>query len=977
MSADIVSLYKSDVSERKDMEPALRESEARYRAIVQDQTELICRFLADGTLTFVNDAYCRYFNKKRDELIGHTFIQLIPDDDREKMEKHIASLSLENPVGTIEHRAIVSSGEIRWQQWLDRAIFDDRACLIEFQSVGRDITESKRMELALRESEERYRAVFTQTYDGIYLCDINTKRILEVNPALCQLLDYTEAEIMELTLYDLVATNRENIERNIQRLLVEKHLLIGESHHRRKDGSSIDVEVSLNLISYGRKEAVCAVIRDITERKRAQDALRESEARLQAILDGCPSAIYLKDLEGRLITINHSSEKTIKRSKEKIIGKTVYDLFPQEIAEQFYANDRQVLSTGISKEFEEFIPQDDGLHTVIANKFLIYNSAGNPYAICGISTDISDRKRSEEALRQSEAMNSALLNAIPDLMIRMTKNGTYLDFRPAKNFKVVMPSWDIIGKNLFDILPANIAEQRMYYVDQALSTGETQIYEYQMPSDNSTISYQEARIVVSGEDEVLVIVRDISDRKQNEEIIRYQAFYDQLSGLPNRILFEERLSISLHQTHRNLDMDMVAVMFLDLDRFKTINDTLGHAMGDRLLQSVGQRLTGCLREGDTVARWGGDEFILLLPNISCTEDAAHLAQRILDAFQRPFNLEGHRLHITISIGIAFSPCDGKQAETLLRNADGALYLAKEQGRNNYQFYNSTLNSQASELLGLENDLYYAVKRGEFVVHYQPQVNTTTGEIIGMEALVRWQHPQFGLVSPAKFISLAEETGLIVPIGEWVLKTACAQCKAWQNTGLAGLIVAVNLSARQFQQRNLLEIVAHTLQETGLDPQCLELEITESIAMQNAENTRSIMNQLHQMGVRLSIDDFGTGYSSLGYLKKFPIDTLKIDKSFINDLNTNSKDAGIVNAIMILAKGLNIKVIAEGVETEAQKKCLQSLQCQEMQGYLFSRPLAAEDATRLMCKCGCLRMFNSYTGVIICTCDSGFNFLETA
>jgi EAL domain-containing protein (putative c-di-GMP-specific phosphodiesterase class I) len=326
-----------------------------------------------------------------------------------------------------------------------------------------------------------------------------------------------------------------------------------------------------------------------------------------------------------------------------------------------------------------------------------------------------------------------------------------------------------------------------------------------------------------------------------------------------------------------------------------------------------------------------------------------MGQRILAALKPAFNLEGHQLHISSSIGIALYPDDGEDAETLLRNADAALYRTKQQGRNNYQFYAAAMNSQASELLLLENKLHLALQQREFVVYYQPQVNTTTGEITGMEALVRWQHPEFGLISPARFIPLAEETGLIIPIGEWVLRTACAQNKAWQDAGLPPLRVAVNLSARQFQQPHLLNIVTQTLQETGLSPQFLELEITETLAMQDMGKTQAILSDLHQMGVYLSVDDFGTGYSSLSYLKQFPLHTLKIDQSFIRDIGTDPQNAGIIDAIMTLGKGFNLRVVAEGVETEAEKDCLVSFQCEEMQGYLSSPPLPVEEATKLLRK----------------------------
>ncbi len=429
--------------------------------------------------------------------------------------------------------------------------------------------------------------------------------------------------------------------------------------------------------------------------------------------------------------------------------------------------------------------------------------------------------------------------------------------------------------------------------------------------------------------------------------VDYQALHDLLTGLPNRILFNERLLISLANARSN--REKLAVMFLDLDRFKKINDTLGHEVGDRLLKVVALRLTSCIRDTDILARWGGDEFTLLLPNISGAECSAEIAQKILDTLKPPFFLSNNYFHITSSIGIALYPDDGEDAETLIKNADAALYSAKAKGRNNYQFYTRNINEQASELLFLENRLHHAWERGEFLVYYQPKVNVNTGKITGMEALVRWQSPELGFVSPGKFIPIAEENGLIVPIGAWVLRTACTQSKAWLDAGLSPILMAVNLSARQLQQPDLVEMVAQILAETNLEPRFLELEITETTAMQNVDFTKEILRELNRMGVRISIDDFGTGYSSLNYLKNFPIHTIKIDRSFVRDMAVDPYDVAIASAVVALGKSFNMSVVAEGVETVEQLECLHKLGCEEMQGYLFSKPLPDKDAIALLRK----------------------------
>ncbi|OUL18376.1 EAL domain-containing protein [Nostoc sp. 106C] len=436
-------------------------------------------------------------------------------------------------------------------------------------------------------------------------------------------------------------------------------------------------------------------------------------------------------------------------------------------------------------------------------------------------------------------------------------------------------------------------------------------------------------------------------RQQVEERIRYQALHDLLTGLPNRLLFNELLDKALPNAARS--RESLAVMFLDLDRFKVINDTLGHTLGDILLKSVAQRLKDCLRSGDTVARWGGDEFTILLPQVNYLEEVKQVAQRILQALENPFEIEGHELYVSASLGIALLNDHSPDPETLIQHADAALYYAKDAGRNNYQLYTTSLSTKTPELLTLEKSLRYALERNEFMLYYQPRVNIATGDITGMEALLRWQHPEMGLVAPNVFIPLAEESGLIVPIGEWVIRTACRQNKAWQQAGLPSLTVAVNLSLKQFRQPNLVEILASILQETGLDPKFLELEITESTAIEDLEFTRNVLENLKQMGIYLSIDDFGTGHSSLSRLQLLPLHHLKIDKSFIQELTTDHKVAHIVKAIVVLGQSLGLRLTAEGVEKPEELEFLKSINCEDVQGYLFYRPLCAQKITEILQK----------------------------
>lgn len=455
------------------------------------------------------------------------------------------------------------------------------------------------------------------------------------------------------------------------------------------------------------------------------------------------------------------------------------------------------------------------------------------------------------------------------------------------------------------------------------------------------------------------LAKEVQDRKRAEEQIRHMAFYDNLTDLPNRLMFQNQLGHAI--AHAERYNRQVTVLLLDLDNFKRVNDTLGHSIGDLLLREVADRLIGCVRKSDyiarlssdeldvTVARLGGDEFTVLLTEIIHFQDVAKVAQRILDVISKPFVLNGYEVFITASTGIVIYPYDGKDSDTLLKNVDAAMYHAKNNEKNNYQFYRQFMNATALERFVLENDLRKALEREEFLLYYQPIMNIRTGTINRIEALIRWQRPDKGMVSPAEFIPLAEETGLIIPIGEWVVYTACAQNKAWQAAGLTPICVTVNLSGKQFKQQNLIKTIAQALDSTGLDPQYLELEITESIIMQNEKATITLLKELKEMGVRLSMDDFGTGYSSFRYLKHFPLDALKIDRTFIEDVNTDPANSAIVKAIIAVADNLKLKTIAEGVETEQEMAFLREHGCNEMQGFLLSRPLPVEEASELLTK----------------------------
>ncbi len=456
--------------------------------------------------------------------------------------------------------------------------------------------------------------------------------------------------------------------------------------------------------------------------------------------------------------------------------------------------------------------------------------------------------------------------------------------------------------------------------------------------------------------------RDLDERRQVEHNIRHLAHHDALTGLPNRALFRDRLTHAMAQADRY--RQILAVMFLDLDRFKAINDTLGHDVGDQLLRIAAERLRTCVRDCDTVARLGGDEFTVIVEDLGSVQDAAVVAQKIIDGLAQPFHLLGHEVFITASIGITIYPTDGENVETLLRNADSAMYRAKEHGRNNFQFYVADMNTRARERLMLESALRRALEREEFTLYYQPRVDLFSGKVIGAEALLRWRHPEMGQVPPAEFIPILEETGLIIPVGEWVLHTACAQARAWQDAALGPVRVAVNLSVRQFLQRDLVDRVRRALERVNLDAGALELEITEDLLLEQNQANLVALEGLKALGVHIAIDDFGTGYSSLSYLKRLPIDTLKIDQSFIRDIERDADGKAIASAIIAMATSLRLTVIAEGVETEQQLGFLRAHGCDEIQGFSFSQPLTAAEFESLLREGRQMRVLQGLAGYYV-------------
>ena len=577
------------------------------------------------------------------------------------------------------------------------------------------------------------------------------------------------------------------------------------------------------------------------------------------------------------------------------------------------------------------------------------------YSLSRALRNAIERRILEDALYAEKERNLVTLNSIGDAVLCTTVCGKITDMNVVAE---VMLGWhreEAIGLPLGDVFriidgnsrkPAQDPLQSAIAQDRTVSLRKDCILirrdGLESPIEDSAAPFHDRAGRIVG---VAIIFHDVSAARAMSREMTHSAQHDAITGLPNRLLFNERVTQSIASTlRRNRSL---AVMFLDLDRFKYINDSLGHAVGDQLLRSVSKRLVSSVRASDTVSRQGGDEFVILLSEVAHPEDAAISAKKILLALAGPHSIAGTELHIDGSIGISLYPEDGESAETLIKNADTAMYHAKESGRNNFQFFKAKMNLKAVERQSLEASLRRALERNEFLLHYQSKVNLATGEITGVEALIRWQQPERGLVPPSQFVPVAEDCGLILPIGNWVLREACSQARAWQDAGLPTIPVAVNVSGAEFRGPALVEHVKAILSETGLEARYLQLELTEGVLMDHAESTATLLHELKSMGLQLAVDDFGTGYSSLSYLKRFPIDVLKIDQSFVNQISSDPDHSSIVNAIIDMGKNLKLRLVAEGIETDLQRNYLMAQGCLEGQGYLFSRPVPAAHFAQLL------------------------------
>ncbi len=700
----------------------------------------------------------------------------------------------------------------------------------------------------------------------------------------------------------------------------------------------------------------------VIERKTIQRALQNSEARFRTISDASPLGIFVSDTVGECTYTNAAYQKISGLTLDQALGTRWSLAIHPDDRQRVLAEWRDAVRGVAPFQTEaRFLRSDGSVVWTRLNAAAISDGLLSSGRV-QIVEDITERKSTELELRASERAlfeekerAQVTLNSIGDAVLStdLAGNVTYLNL-----VAEAMTGWsrqEALGRPLeevFTILDgetraaAENPAQRAIQENQVVGLESNCILVrrdgFESPIEDSSAPIHDRDGHVIG---AVIVFHDVSAARAMAFEMEHLAQHDFLTGLPNRILLAERLSRAIGLANRH--GKQVALLYMDLDCFKNVNDSLGHAIGDQVLQSAAQRLMANVRDTDTVSRQGGDEFVILLSEIEHPQDAALIADKLLAAFALPQLIAGHELHISLSIGISIYPDDGVDAETLMQNADTAMYHAKSGGRKSYQFFKAAMNRNAVQRQLVESNLRRALKEGEFFLQYQPQIGFASGEMTGAEVLIRWQDPENGLVSPAQFVPIAEECGLIVPMGLWVLREVCGQVKSWLNAGLPAVPVAVNISAIEFGHKDFLEEVTRILRETGLEPKYLEFELTESVLMHNLESSSLLLHDLKAMGVKLAIDDFGTGYSSLSYLKRFPIDTLKIDQSFVRDIAVDADNANIVSAIIGMGRSLKQRVVAEGVETEDQLCFLKKQQCVEGQGFLFGRPVLAEDFARLL------------------------------
>ncbi len=930
--------------------PGGRVSVQQLRELFEESRDAIVITARDGTILSVNRAGVELFGWDRTELSKVKFQQLYVDPEEGK--RFIREIDRLGSVQDYQVRLKGKNAKVMDCLMTATAKRDGEGAVIGYHGIIRNITARKLAEDRLRESEERFRLLSENAPDIIYTLGLDGA-FTYVNPAWTRLLGHRIDEVIGRYFIDFVEPGEEKYYIELFKMIRDerKTLRFREGRLIAKDGQVRHFTLSgaPNLDPDGNVIGIVGLFRDVTERRKAETEAERHRLYLERFFDIAPEAIAVLDPDDRVMKINNEFTRLFGYTLEEVRGHRINDLIVPEEDKAFGLELTNRVARGEKVEAEAKRRRKDGTLVDVSILGAPVVIDGEQVGVYGIYRDITERKKAEEALKESEERHRTVLEASPDPVVVYDTEGRVTYVNPAFTRVFGWTLEERAGLRM-DFVPEENWPETEAMIEKVLR-GETLTG---VETRRLTKTGRVVDVSISGASFFdqqgrpqgsVVTIQDITRRKRTEAQLKRIAYSDMLTGLPNRKSFYKDLEESVIQSRRRGDRRLWALLFMDLDRFKDINDTLGHDVGDGLLKEVAGRIQDCLRKSDYIYRLGGDEFTVIANDLGKDIDAARVAQKILDTVSQPIYVNGHKLFITASIGISVFPDDGDDVEVMVKNADMAMYAAKEE-RNGYRFYTAEMNQRALERMKLESTLRQAVHQKQLVLHYQPLVNNDR-RILGMEALVRWNHPELGLLLPDQFIPLAEETGAILVIGEWVIREACRQAKKWHDMGYDWLYVSINLSPRQLGQPNLVDIIERILAETGLPPSCLKLEMTESGVADKAEQAASQMRRLHDMGVRFAIDDFGTGYSSLGHLKRFPVDTLKIDRSFIRDATSNPDDREIIKTIISMAKNMGMETVAEGVETEEQNEFLCTEGCYLMQGFLFGHPIPEDEFERLL------------------------------
>lgn len=947
---------------------ALHESESRLEGILGSFKDVVWSISATTfELLYMSPAVYTIYGRSVQEFFENPnlLLKVVHPDDRQWVEEASQAL-LTGGSKDLEYRIVQPDGTVRWIR--DRAylVCDINLKITRIDGIATDITDHKQAEEALTQviqENSRLAAAISHLPMGVVISDptLPDNPIIFVNSGFTVMTGYTLAEVVGRNCRFLQGPETDPaVIAQLRQTIAQRQPFKGVLLNYRKDGRPFWNELTINPVfnSEGKLVNFVGLQADITARKQAEAALEQLRHQNELILNSAGEGIYGLDQAGTVTFINPAAAKMLGWEASELVGKQITGVVHTSDLDQdlYWTNcpsDPNAQNGGIHRTGEEIFWRKDG--TSFWAEYISTPILENHQLVGTVVTfqDVTQRRQAEVSLRESEERYA--------IAVQGAKDGLW-DWNLRTNQVYFSPRWksmlgwqeDDVGHNLDEwfsrIHPEDFEDVKALLVAHLEGITSDFECEYRMLHQDGAYRWMlcrglAVRSLTDGKvSRIAGSLTDITSRKQTEKQLLHNALHDALTDLPNRALFMDRLERSLERHKRNPD-HLFAVLFLDLDRFKIVNDSLGHVVGNHLLVEIARRLQTCVRGEDTVSRLGGDEFVILLEAIACPTDATRVAERIQQELSQPFHLNEHEMFVTVSIGIALSASEYAQPEDILRDADTAMYRAKALGKSRYELFDSSMHTHAVTLLQLETDLRHAIDRQEFELHYQPIVALKTNSLSGFEALVRWRHPQRGLVPPGAFIPIAEETGLINPIGWWVLQAACEQMRYWQHQFAINppLMMSVNLSGKQLAQPDVVERVQQILQKTGLNPAALKLEITESSIMENAEATTERLQQLKALGIQLSIDDFGTGYSSLSYLYRFPIDTLKIDRSFVNAMDTELEKLELVRTIATLAWNLNMDIVAEGVENKKQLTYLKSLGCQYAQGYLFSKPVDQQKA----------------------------------